>query len=141
MVLLNKIKNKLHLNYRKKRWPGLIQAYKQYLPVTKKTPIISLNEGNTPLILSDSISNLIGNGTKVFLKYDGLNPTGSFKDRGMTMAISKAKEPVGLSPSYFKKTFVPFPINLLIESLRIRGVFPSFKEIIGVALVTGRYCL
>ena len=80
MVLLNKIKNKLRINYRKKRWPGLIEAYKQYLPVTKKTPIISLNEGNTPLILSESISNLIGNGTKVFLKYDGLNPTGSFKD-------------------------------------------------------------
>ena len=56
MVLLNKIKNKLRINYRKKRWPGLINAYKQYLPVTKKTPIISLNEGNTPLILSDSIS-------------------------------------------------------------------------------------
>ena len=92
MVLLNKIKNKLRINYRKKRWPGLIEAYKQYLPVTKKTPIISLKEGNTPLILSESISNLIGNGTKVFLKYDGLNPTGSFKDRGMTMAISKAKE-------------------------------------------------
>ena len=90
MVLLNKIKEKLSINYRKKRWPGLISAYKQYLPVTNKTPIISLNEGNTPLILSDSISSLIGNGTKVFLKYDGLNPTGSFKDRGMTMAISKA---------------------------------------------------
>ena len=68
MVLFNKIKNKLRINYRKKRWPGLIEAYKQYLPVTKKTPIISLNEGNTPLILSESISNLIGNGTKVFLK-------------------------------------------------------------------------
>ena len=54
MVLFNKIKNKLRINYRKKRWPGLIEAYKQYLPVTKKTPIISLNEGNTPLILSES---------------------------------------------------------------------------------------
>ena len=92
MTLLNKIKNKLQINYRKKKWPGLINAYKQYLPVTNKTPIVSLNEGNTPLILSHSISKLIGNGTKVFLKYDGLNPTGSFKDRGMTMAISKAKE-------------------------------------------------
>ena len=92
MLLINKIKNKLHLNYRKKRWPGLINAYKNYLPVTSKTPVVSLNEGNTPLILSESISNLIGNGTKVYLKYDGLNPTGSFKDRGMTMAISKAKE-------------------------------------------------
>ena len=92
MFLLKKIKNKLGLNYRKKRWPGLIKAYKQYLPVTNNTPIISLNEGNTPLIFSESISKLIGNGTKVYLKYDGLNPTGSFKDRGMTMAISKAKE-------------------------------------------------
>ena len=59
MVFLNKIKNRLQINYRKKRWPGLIEAYKQYLPVTKKTPIISLNEGNTPLIFSDSISKLI----------------------------------------------------------------------------------
>ena len=66
MVLINRIKSKLRINYKKKRWPGLINAYKQYLPVTKKTPIISLNEGNTPLILSERISKLIGNGTKVF---------------------------------------------------------------------------
>jgi len=92
MLLLNKIKNKLRFKYKKKRWPGLINAYKQYLPVSSRTPIISLNEGNTPLIFSESISKIIGNGTKVYLKYDGLNPTGSFKDRGMTMAISKAKE-------------------------------------------------
>ena len=88
MSILNKIKNKFSLNYSKKRWPGLINAYKQYLPVSAKTPIVTLNEGNTPLIFSKSISNLIGNDTKVYLKYDGLNPTGSFKDRGMTMAIS-----------------------------------------------------
>ncbi len=92
MYLLKKIKNKLQLNYKKKKWPGLINAYKQHLPVSSKTPIISLKEGNTPLIFSQSISDLIGNDTKVYLKYDGLNPTGSFKDRGMTMAISKAKE-------------------------------------------------
>ena len=92
MFLFHKIKNKLRFNYRKKRWPGLINAYRQYLPVNNKTPIVSLNEGNTPLIHSESISRLIGNGTNVYLKYDGLNPTGSFKDRGMTMAISKAKE-------------------------------------------------
>ncbi len=92
MLLLDKIKNKFRLKYRKKRWPGLINAYKQHLPVSSKTPIITLNEGNTPLILSESLSKLIGNGTSVYLKYDGLNPTGSFKDRGMTMAISKAKE-------------------------------------------------
>jgi len=51
------------------------------------------------------------------------------------------KDPVGFRPSYFKKTFVPFPINLPSESLRINGVFPSFSEIIGVFFVTGRYCL
>jgi len=94
MTVLNKIKSKLGIKYRKQRWPGLIEAYRQYLPVTNKTPIVSLNEGNTPLIFSDSISKLIGNGTKVFLKYDGLNPTGSFKDRGMTMAIVKQKKKV-----------------------------------------------
>jgi len=86
------IKKKLKLNYRKKKWPGLIEAYRNYLPVSSNTPIVSLQEGNTPLILSEKLSEIIGNNTKVFLKYDGLNPTGSFKDRGMTMAISKAKE-------------------------------------------------
>jgi len=91
-MVLKLIKKKLKLNYRKKKWPGLIEAYRQYLPVNSKTPIVSLQEGNTPLILSEKLSEIIGNNTKVFLKYDGLNPTGSFKDRGMTMAISKAKE-------------------------------------------------
>ena len=91
-MILNSIKQKFLSKYKKKNWPGLINAYKSYLPVTKKTPIITLKEGNTPLIFSESLSELIGNNTKVYLKYDGLNPTGSFKDRGMTMAISKAKE-------------------------------------------------
>ena len=91
-MFLKLIKKNLKLNYRKKKWPGLIEAYRKYLPVSSKTPIISLQEGNTPLILSEKLSDIIGNNTKVFLKYDGLNPTGSFKDRGMTMAISKAKE-------------------------------------------------
>ncbi len=73
-------------------WPGLIEAYRDWLPVTDKTPIITLQEGATPLIPTKSISERIGREIKVFVKYDGLNPTGSFKDRGMTMAISKAKE-------------------------------------------------
>jgi threonine synthase len=71
---------------------GLIEKYRKYLPVTKKTPVITLNEGNTPLIFAPHLSELIGNGSEVYLKYEGLNPTGSFKDRGMTLAISKAKE-------------------------------------------------
>ena len=91
-MILSSIKQKILPKYKKRHWPGLINAYKHYLPVTKNTPIITLKEGNTPLILSENLSNLIGNNTKIYLKYDGLNPTGSFKDRGMTMAISKAKE-------------------------------------------------
>ena len=73
-------------------WPGLIEAYRSWLPVTAATPVITLREGATPLIPAPVIAERIGRGVKVFLKYDGLNPTGSFKDRGMTMAISKARE-------------------------------------------------
>jgi threonine synthase len=71
---------------------GIIDKYRDYLPVTKKTPIVTLLEGNTPLIASQSLSSMLGRGFEVFLKYEGLNPTGSFKDRGMTMAVSKAIE-------------------------------------------------
>lgn len=74
------------------KYLGLIDKYKKYLPVTEKTPVITLNEGNTPLIHSGYLSKLLGNNCEVYLKYEGLNPTGSFKDRGMTMAISKACE-------------------------------------------------
>lgn len=73
-------------------WPGLIEAYREWLPVNDKTPVITLQEGGTPLIPIHSIRERIGKKVNVYVKYDGLNPTGSFKDRGMTMAISKAKE-------------------------------------------------
>jgi threonine synthase len=73
-------------------WPGLIEAYRPYLPVTAKTPVVTLLEGNTPLIPVPAIAEIVGRQVQVYVKYDGLNPTGSFKDRGMTMAISKAKE-------------------------------------------------
>jgi threonine synthase len=73
-------------------WPGLINAYREYLPVSDSTEVITLREGNTPLIPVPTVSAAIGRGVKVFIKYDGLNPTGSFKDRGMTMAVTKAKE-------------------------------------------------
>lgn len=71
---------------------GIIDRYRKYLPVTDKTPVVTLNEGNTPLIYSFSLSRILGEGFEVYLKYEGMNPTGSFKDRGMTMALSKAKE-------------------------------------------------
>jgi threonine synthase len=69
---------------------GVIHRYRQYLPVTDKTPVISLSEGSTPLIHSPRLSEKTG--VNVYIKFEGLNPTGSFKDRGMTMAISKAVE-------------------------------------------------
>jgi len=69
---------------------GVISRYREYLPVTEATPVISLNEGSTPLIHSPRLSERTG--AEVYVKYEGLNPTGSFKDRGMTMALSKAVE-------------------------------------------------
>lgn len=71
---------------------GVIERYKEYLPITDKTPVITLKEGNTPLIYAAHLSKLMGENFEVYLKYEGLNPTGSFKDRGMTVAISKACE-------------------------------------------------
>lgn len=72
---------------------GIIERYQEYLPVTDKTPIISLNEGNTPLILAEALPQELGlKNIRIYYKFEGLNPTGSFKDRGMTMAISKAVE-------------------------------------------------
>lgn len=69
---------------------GVISRYRKFLPVTESTPVISLNEGSTPLIYSPRLSEKSGH--HIYLKFEGLNPTGSFKDRGMTMAISKAVE-------------------------------------------------
>ncbi len=69
---------------------GLIERYRDRLPVTDATPVVTLGEGNTPLLPAPRISALTG--LEVYLKYEGVNPTGSFKDRGMTMAVSKALE-------------------------------------------------
>jgi threonine synthase len=71
---------------------GVIERYRDYLPVTEATPVVSLSEGSTPLIYSPRLSAKVGRGCQVYLKYEGLNPTGSFKDRGMTVAVSKAAE-------------------------------------------------
>src|SRR3989339_917957 len=73
-------------------YKGLIDTWRKYLPVTKKTPVISLCEGNTPLIRAFNLERKISKDIELYLKFEGMNPTGSFKDRGMTMAISKAKE-------------------------------------------------
>ncbi len=73
-------------------YEGLINKYRQYLPVTDSTPVVTLNEGNTPLIKADNLAKKIGLDAEIYLKFEGCNPTGSFKDRGMTMAVTKAKE-------------------------------------------------
>jgi len=72
------------------RYPGLLETYREYLPITDKTPLVSLHEGNTPLIRADQLSEELN--LNIFFKYEGLNPTGSFKDRGMVMAVAKAVE-------------------------------------------------
>ncbi len=73
-----------------KQWRGVLHEYADRLDVSKATPVVTLGEGGTPLIEAYSLSEMTG--LRVFVKFEGMNPTGSFKDRGMTMAVSKAKE-------------------------------------------------
>ena len=74
------------------RYTGLIERYRDRLPVNDDTRLISLGEGNTPLIKLNHIAKELGKDVDIYVKYEGLNPTGSFKDRGMTMAVTKAVE-------------------------------------------------
>jgi threonine synthase len=74
------------------RYTGLIEKYRDRLPVSDDTRIISLGEGNTPLIRLNNIPRELGRRVDIYVKFEGLNPTGSFKDRGMTMAVTKAVE-------------------------------------------------
>lgn len=71
-------------------WRGLLKHYASHLPVTDKTPLLTLNEGNTPLVKAERLSEMVG--AELYLKCEGLNPTGSFKDRGMVLAVAKAVE-------------------------------------------------
>ncbi|MFH1540645.1 MAG: threonine synthase [Elusimicrobiota bacterium] len=73
-------------------YKGIIERYKKYLPVTSKTPTITLYEGNTPLLRAKNLEKYLNFNLDLYLKFEGMNPTGSFKDRGMTIAISKAVE-------------------------------------------------
>ncbi len=74
------------------RWQGVIAHYREFLPVTDQTPIITLHEGNTPLLRARWLEPMVGELMEIYLKFEGTNPTGSFKDRGMTVAVSKALE-------------------------------------------------
>jgi len=73
-------------------WRGVIEEFREFLPVSEKTPVVTLLEGNTPLIKADRLAEAVKPGVELYLKFEGLNPTGSFKDRGMTVAVSKALE-------------------------------------------------
>src|SRR2546430_10245116 len=76
---------------------GLIELYLEFLPVSASTPIVSLGEGNTPLVYCPHLSKRVGRGCEVFVKNEGTNPTGSFKDRGMTVAVSQRPRPGALA--------------------------------------------
>jgi len=71
-------------------WPGILEVYRDFLPITERTPRLTLHEGNTPLVYADKLSERLE--CHVYLKFEGANPTGSFKDRGMVVAVAKAKE-------------------------------------------------
>ena len=73
------------------KWNGVIEHYREYLPVDERTPVVTLLEGNTPLIPAKNFVQAIGGDFQLYLKYEAVNPTCSFKDRGMTMAMSMAK--------------------------------------------------
>jgi threonine synthase len=73
-------------------WRGIIEQYREFLPVTERTPVVTLNEGNTPLIRAGRLAESLNSRMELYLKFEGVNPTGSFKDRGMTLALSKALE-------------------------------------------------
>jgi len=72
--------------------PGVLAKYREFLPITDRTPLITMNEGDTPLIRSHNLARELGVRGELWLKYEGANPTGSFKDRGMVMAVAKALE-------------------------------------------------
>ena len=92
------------------QWRGVIREYADRLPVTASTRVITLGEGGTPLVHAQKLSELTG--SEVYLKVEGMNPTGSFKDRGMTMAMTAAVEAVkGLDV-----------INSVTSVLRVEGV-------------------
>ena len=73
-------------------WRGVIEHYRDYLPIGPDTPVITLKEGDTPLVPAPRLAEVLGLKSELHLKFEGANPTGSFKDRGMTVAVSKAKE-------------------------------------------------
>ena len=112
------------------RWRGVIHAYRSRLPVTAKTPVISLNEGNTPLIRVDNFVKAVGGEFEMWLKYEAVNPTCSFKDRGMTVAISAAALPASgwasSRPCIQRKLGMP-PVSSAARSRPVKSAPASAK--------------
>ena len=101
-------------------WRGIIEEYRAYLPVSASTPVVTLGEGNTPLVRAPRLAEAIAPELNLYLKFEGANPTGSFKDRGMTLAISKAVEGIARQPEASGKIQGAMLLGLvLIESLTI----------------------
>ncbi|NTU43422.1 MAG: pyridoxal-phosphate dependent enzyme, partial [Nitrospirales bacterium] len=73
-------------------WRGIIERYRRFFPVTENTPVVSLMEGNTPLVRVSNLTKRLNLDLDIYLKFDGANPTGSFKARGLSAAVSRAKE-------------------------------------------------
>ena len=105
-------------------WRGVINEYRHRLPITSKTPIVTLNEGGTPLVYACVLSEMLAG--EVWVKVEGSNPTGSFKDRGMTMAMSKAAEDgakvVGGVRGAAVATHDALPRALISRAVRVRPV-------------------
>jgi threonine synthase len=108
------------------RGRGVIAHYRKYLPVTDATPVITLGEGDTPLLPARNLGEALG--VEIYLKYEGLNPTCSFKDRGMTMAISKVVEEgvpaiICASTGNTRRAYAPWS-----SSLRARSPWASWPR-------------
>src|SRR6266404_1585750 len=111
------------------RSKGVIKHYREFLPVSASTPTVSLGEGNTPLIYCPQLSERVGRGCEVFVKNEGVNPTGSFKDRGMTVAVSKALERGAktLICASIGNTSASAPAYAARAGMRCAGVLPAGK--------------
>ena len=110
-------------------WQGVLEEYKEYLPVNDNTPNLTLYEGNTPLIKLEKLSEELG--IELHAKFEGLNPTGSFKDRGMVLAVAKAKEEGAYCNLCVDRKYICRSISLCSTGLNSIVVLPEGKVALG----------
>ena len=114
----------------------LLERYREFLPITDRTPLLTLNEGDTPLIAAPRLAAALGV-SELHLKFEGMNPTGSFKDRGMVMAVAKALEE-GATSIICASTGNTSASAAAMRGAAISGVPPSLSVSSGVRSVIGR---